>query len=91
VSFVSASLLDRLAAVPSEQCEYCSPDLPCALHRDTSPPRPDREVALRLPRETAQRLYEHVGTMPPASGSWTDELRRVLSEALGQPRPPRAS
>jgi hypothetical protein len=35
-----------------------------------------------LSREDWQGLYNHLGTMPWASGSWSNHWREILSEAL---------
>jgi hypothetical protein len=42
----------------------------------------DPYVKLELPYMDAQSLYEHIGTMPYAPGSWSNIVREELSEAL---------
>lgn len=43
-------------------------------------------IILTLTRDDAQGLYDHTGTMPYAPGSWSNNVRTVLSEALALSR-----
>jgi hypothetical protein len=45
-------------------------------------PIPVAWVSLELSYTDAQRLYEHLGTMPYAPGSWSHVIRAELSDAL---------
>lgn len=39
-------------------------------------------VVLELSRRDARALYDHTGTMPSAPGSWSNNVRSLLSEVL---------
>lgn len=41
-----------------------------------------RGLKITLTREDAQYLYDHTGTMPFLRGSWSNNVRAALSEAL---------
>lgn len=47
-----------------------------------------KKITLELDPSDAQGLYDHTGTMPSAPGSWSNNVRAALSEALAARRPP---